>query len=234
MGRSLFLDEITTATPGVVWLDSFPVDRTVQSDDDIFMRIVRFDVPAIQSEEQIDTDYIVGGDEAYVGSLSAFFDDGKNNYSFRVELSSAFDSTGSTPGPEFTAAAKTALGFAYQDADGNNGKLDLTNFFVVDMTDPYRADDQSGNDIATFAAQIIAAFTDAEQGKFLLVDRNHANIDFDTLQTVDAPLAPAAPTLTATATSIEVTLTDDPTSDADITKPRRSLPHWQRSLDGSR
>ena len=218
MGVSLFDSSVTNATPGVVWKDAIQVVYTVQPDNDIALEIVN-SVSLPRSDVQIPASYIVGGEDAYITSLYFFFDISESNYHFHLYLGATANTLGigQSAGPQFTDAAEASLGIAYQDSTGNTGKLDLTTFFAVDTDEPYRVRDQSGNDIAAFDAEIIGDFSANEQGSFLLVDRNHPNIDFDTLQTVDAPLAPAAPTLTATATSIEVTLTADPTSDADIT-----------------
>ena len=64
--------------------------------------------------------------------------------------------------------------------------------------------------------------------QLLLFDSTNPLIDAANLTTIDAPLAPTAPTLTALPTSITATLSADPTSDATIDS--RDL-QWKRTAD---
>ena len=213
MGQSLWDAAVfLNSTPGVPWLHSGPTLEQFAGRTEV----VRSDIAAYRASQQIPTAYIANGDEAYVARI--LFLDSSNQLT--LNLSGTVDATnfGASTDPQLTDDAEANLGIAFRvtggSGVGNVYKYLLSDLTLTDDTEPYNWNNVE--DESTWDA-IISAISGATTVQCLFVDVTHGNIDFDLLTTVDAPLAPAAPTLTALPTSIEVTLSADPTSDANIT-----------------
>ena len=196
---SVFLNN----TPGVVWLYTCTNPDDTSSDD---TRLVRSSQSSRRASEPIDAAYVVGG-VGYVTNLE-FFDSGNVELGFATTFDDS--DSGFEAGPQLTAAGQN-IGIALRLNNGTVLKFPITDITTGDSTEPFR-DPVPGVD-ATFTQALL----DHPPIQCIFVDITHANIDWDNLRTVSAPLAPAAPTLTALPTSIEVTLAADPTSDATIT-----------------
>ena len=212
-GISLWDDSVfLNSTPGIVTLGS--VDTVPVSGDVAVIRAVN---SYQRITEPIDSDYVVGGGTAYLAWV-VFISTG----GLQVFLDTIANRNGGAGGPQLTADALNNLGIAIRSPDEtvNKWSFDL----LAESTDPSTEPYNFTADSVALAGPVNDASLRSTLGingqtQVLLVDRTNANIDWDNLRAVAAavvPLAPAAPTLTALTTSIEVTLSTDPTSDATI------------------
>ena len=220
MGTSLFNLLITNATPGVVWLHNGATRQLGSGTSEIVVG----DVANLQAHEIIDSAYVQGVSDAYVGHIafSAFV-------GLRIWLSTAANNKGGGTGPQFTDAAEENLGFALRIDGAAEHMWPLNVLTANDNVEPY---DFSFASVAAAGTANTSTFRNtlgaATNVQLIFVDRTSPYIDWATLTTIDAPLAPTAPTLTALTTSITATLSADPTSDATITS--RDI-QWKRTVD---
>ena len=137
-----------------------------------------------RASQQIDTSYIANGDEAYVARI--LFLDSSNRLT--VNLASTDDASdfGAGTDPQLTDDAEANLGIAFRvtggSGDGNVYKYPLSDLTMTDDTEPYDWDNVENE--ATWDA-IISAIAGATMVQCLLVNRNHNNIDWDKLITVE-------------------------------------------------
>ena len=220
MGVSLWDDSVfLNSTPGMIWLATTTPDQPFAGETTVF--IVEGNESARNAPEQVDTDYIIDGDTAFVNRFR-FNDDNHPNASRRDVLAFLLDlsstSTTDDANPQFTDDAEQNMGLAIRLSDGTVYKWTWDLLVASDSEEPYYFDatsiDNAGDANTEALRNAIGASSSVQS---ILVDRTNNNIDWDNLRTVSAPISPAAPTLTALTTSIEVTLSSDPTSDATIT-----------------
>ena len=217
MGTSLW-NLFDNPPPGVPWLaTTVPANEFAGRSE-----VVRGNITTARATEQIDSSYIANGTVSYVARF--LFIDSRIAFNLATSASANFDVSDDS-GPHFTDDALLNLGLAIRLNNGSvySWRIDL----FSDTAEPYNWNPASDGGDAVDSA-VINEIRAATSIQSILVNRNHSNIDFDLLQTVDAPPAPAAPTLAATADGITVTLTADPTSDATIDT--RDI-RWKRTAD---
>ena len=182
------------------------------------------------------TEYIANGATAYL-VIWEFLQDGQIVFHTDTTPISTFFGFGE--GPQLTEEAEDIFGLAlrmvYADtSDSDHHRTAQWRFSDLDNDDesePYLFPSSTvSNAGEANDSEFRSALGGAESIQILIVDRTHGNIDWDNLQTVAAPQAPTAPSLTEDTDSITVTLSTDPTSDATIDT--RDI-QWRRRRRGA-
>ena len=210
-GLSLFDIRVTNATAGVALKGT--VTPASAGDGSGTATVVHGPTTGSNINQQIDSVY-VQSTPAYLGTLE-FVNDGR----LRVRLDDDFDSSGGPSGPQLTNAAEQNFGLAIRLNNGTIYKWVFDLLVASDTSEPYTftsaAVDNAG---PANNAALRTAINAASSVQVVIVNRNDAAIDWVNLRALATPLAPLAPSLTALPTSITVTLSHDPPSDAPITQ----------------
>ena len=212
MGISLFDSSVTNDTPGVAWLAT---TDPIGFSGVLLVARVGFD-SSLWVTELLDPSLVVGGGNAYVVWLQLESDGGITLY-----LSDQMPSVtiGTEAGPQLTDDAESNLGLAIRRSDdGTEYKWRFSDLVASDSDEPYFfSADSVANAGPEVTNTLTIAIRDAGNVQSILIDRNHSRINWDDLETIEPPEAPTVPTLTSPSpTSIRVTLSADPTSDATI------------------
>ena len=216
---------VTSSTPGIAVKG---VTNPVSGGNPIWLNIVRGVDSVTRISDTIDSSYIEGGGTAYWTGLHL-----RSNGTMRVLLSTSSSDEGHGTGPQLTQAARDnfwiIVFYGSTHAAWQFSELDAS-----DTTEPYEFTATSVSAAGpTVNTALINAINADSSVSAMMVDGSHNNIDISNLRTAlanDPPTQPTAPTVTSTGqTSVSVTLSSDPASDATITS--RDIRH-KRTADG--
>ena len=173
---SLFHASVSAGTPGAVWLGT--TDPRADGSDAMAVNGAE---SARRVSAAIDSAYVSGG-TVYLTRLKLLNDGGMHLY---LNASSTV-STGSAS-QQFTSSAESDLGLALRTDDGAVYKWALSELTADDSTNPYEftATAVAAAGSALSAANV-QAVRDSSACELILVDRTHADIDWDLLQTETA------------------------------------------------